>query len=110
MISIERILCPVDFSEFSRHALEYAVGMAKYYDAKVTALHVYADLPVMSPVPSLGIEGVQPISLAQIDRASVVAAAGRFAALLPGDGTVDVMVQEAPSIVDEIGLDFHSQS
>jgi nucleotide-binding universal stress UspA family protein len=102
VIVIDRILCPVDFSEFSRHALEYAVAMATYYDARVTALHVYADLPVVTAAPSLGIEGLQPVSLVEIDRAAVVAATERFAALVPGDGRVDPMVQEAPHPVDEI--------
>ena len=43
MIEIKRILCPVDFSEFSRYALDYAVAMARWYEAHVTALHVFTD-------------------------------------------------------------------
>jgi nucleotide-binding universal stress UspA family protein len=35
-----RILCPIDFSDFSRRALEYAVTLARWYGASVTALHV----------------------------------------------------------------------
>lgn len=38
--SISRILVPVDGSEDSKRALEFAVGMAKALNAKVTALHV----------------------------------------------------------------------
>jgi nucleotide-binding universal stress UspA family protein len=40
MINIRHILCPVDFSEFSRHALHHAVGLAKWYRATLTLLHV----------------------------------------------------------------------
>jgi nucleotide-binding universal stress UspA family protein len=36
----KRILCPVDFSECSMRALEYAVSMAKEADAHLTVLHV----------------------------------------------------------------------
>jgi nucleotide-binding universal stress UspA family protein len=102
MIAVERILCPVDFSEHSHHALEYAVAMADYYDAQVTALHVYADLPIATTAPSLGIEGLQPVSLAQVDRAAVVAAAERFVARVPGHGRVSVIVHEAPSAAADI--------
>ena len=40
MIKISRILCPIDFSETSQHALEHAVAVAKWYDAQIIALHV----------------------------------------------------------------------
>ena len=40
MIEIRRILCPIDFSEASRHALEHAVVLAKWYESRITALHV----------------------------------------------------------------------
>ena len=39
-MKISRILCPIDFSETSRHALEHAVAVAKWYDAQIVALHV----------------------------------------------------------------------
>ena len=31
MIEIQRILCPVDFSDHSRRALDYAVTLARWY-------------------------------------------------------------------------------
>jgi len=37
---ITRILCPVDFSEFSIRALAHAVAWARWYEAELTALHV----------------------------------------------------------------------
>jgi nucleotide-binding universal stress UspA family protein len=40
MFPITRILCPIDFSEYSRHALHHALGLADAYDAQVTAVHV----------------------------------------------------------------------
>jgi nucleotide-binding universal stress UspA family protein len=46
-IKIERILCPVDFSEFSSRALEQAVRLASWFDARVEALHV---IPFAAPV------------------------------------------------------------
>ena len=40
MVSLTRILCPVDLSEFSQRALQYAVALGRWYGAEVTALHV----------------------------------------------------------------------
>ena len=44
-IEIRRILCPTDFSEFSRRALEHAVPLARWYGARITALHVLPLVP-----------------------------------------------------------------
>lgn len=44
-ITIERILCPVDFTAFSRQALEHAAAVATWYDAQVEVLHVRPDDP-----------------------------------------------------------------
>lgn len=40
MISIKKVLCPTDFSDFSMHALTYAVSFAQQYKAKLLLLHV----------------------------------------------------------------------
>jgi CPA2 family monovalent cation:H+ antiporter-2 len=40
MLEIRRILCPVDFSDASRHAWDHAVVIAGWYRSSVTALHV----------------------------------------------------------------------
>jgi len=40
MLKIERILCPVDFSEFSARAYEYAHSLARQYRAKLFVQHV----------------------------------------------------------------------
>jgi len=39
MAGIKRILFTTDFSEFANHALKYAIGMAKVFDAELTMLH-----------------------------------------------------------------------
>ena len=40
-MTISRILCPIDFSETSAHALEQAAAVAQWYKAHLTVLHVY---------------------------------------------------------------------
>lgn len=52
MVEFRRILCPVDFSEASRHAVDHAIALAGWYGAHVTALHVM-QRPVMFEPPIL---------------------------------------------------------
>ena len=57
MLEIPRILCPIDFSEPSRHAWDHAVRIAGWYGSTVTALHVCqpgiaSDFPASSAEPS----------------------------------------------------------
>jgi len=44
MRRFSRILCPVDFSDISQHALEHALAFARWYDASVTGLFVYTPI------------------------------------------------------------------
>ena len=49
--SIEKILVPVDGSQHSNHALEYAVDLAKRYFAEICLLHVIPIMPICSSIP-----------------------------------------------------------
>ena len=53
MIEIKRILCPIDFSEYSERALEFAVRMAAWYGSTVRVVHVMPLLPP-STISALG--------------------------------------------------------
>jgi nucleotide-binding universal stress UspA family protein len=55
MASIDHVLCPIDFSESSTHALEQAAAVASWYKARLIALHVYSPLV---PVPGLPVDDV----------------------------------------------------
>ncbi len=44
-LKIDKILCPIDFSEDSKYAVKYAIGMAETFKA---TLHVMQQLPVIS--------------------------------------------------------------
>lgn len=68
MVKITSILCPVDFSASARRALEYAVGIGRWYGASVTALHVLPNLPVIDAVP---LYRGQPLVLKEQDPAAV---------------------------------------
>jgi len=83
-VNIERILCPIDFSEFSRDALDHAVALARWYGASLAVMHVI-------DVPQIAIDGVNAgneIVAPLLDRDKVADDVRNFAA--PAIGTVDV--------------------
>jgi len=49
MLKIERILCPVDFSEYSIRAYDYAYSLAKHYGAQLVVEHVVQPITVTYP-------------------------------------------------------------
>lgn len=53
MVKLETILCPIDFSDFSRDALDHAVALANWYGAGLTVMHV-VPIPTM-PLPVAGV-------------------------------------------------------
>ena len=53
-LAIKNILCPVDFSEFSRRAFQYAVGIARHFQAHIFLQHS------VHISPALFLEGTDP--------------------------------------------------
>lgn len=49
MLQIRRILCPIDFSDASRHALAHAATIARWYGSAITALHVRSAATFVNP-------------------------------------------------------------
>ncbi|HKH73364.1 MAG TPA: universal stress protein, partial [Vicinamibacterales bacterium] len=54
MLTLRRILCPIDFSESSRQALIYAKALSSWYESPLTVLHVCVDLPVFEMASPFG--------------------------------------------------------
>ena len=50
-MDIRTILCPTDFSDASRHALDHAIAIAQWYSARIVVLHVHH--PVGAAVQAL---------------------------------------------------------
>lgn len=48
----KKILCPLDFSEFTDEIMGYAVDIAKRYDAELHLLHVVPNLTYFTPYES----------------------------------------------------------
>jgi nucleotide-binding universal stress UspA family protein len=97
-----RILCAVDFSEFSRAALDRAVTLAALEGGALTVLHVNPLVTATGAVP-FGPEGPGPFGLHRFDRDEAIAALQAF---VDADGPPGVPVQfeapEAASIHGEI--------
>lgn len=53
MLRIDRILCPTDFSDFSERAYEYAISLARHYEADLYLLHVVRPVIVGYPEYSI---------------------------------------------------------
>jgi nucleotide-binding universal stress UspA family protein len=104
MIELPRILCPVDFSEFSQRALDSAFAVAQCYESTVTALHVVTPMPIATPgAYYFGSEMSQPLVLPQTDRAVVMARVEQFVqAERPPGIPVNILVEESPHIHREI--------
>ena len=59
MIRIQNILVPVNFSEASRHAAEYAASLAQTHNARLYVLHVKEPFPVHGRIVAGSLENVQ---------------------------------------------------
>lgn len=59
MINIQNILVPVNFSEASRYAAEYAASLAQAHGARLYVLHVKEPFPVHGRIVAGSLENVQ---------------------------------------------------
>ena len=93
MTEFKQILCAVDFSDISQHALDHAAAIAHWYQSRLTVLHVFTNLPAMD---------VPPLLLDDSERERLMAALRKMSAHVPRDVAVHLSVQEAESVHDEI--------
>jgi nucleotide-binding universal stress UspA family protein len=95
MMSFERILCPVDFSDPSRRALNYAVALSTWYSAPLTVLHAVANVPVFEVTAPFGPLGTPPVMLKDPDVEEERAELRRFIASAAGTPSVELVVETA---------------
>ena len=93
MITIRRILCPVEFSDHSTRALDHALAIAAWYDATVTVLHVSPVMPVAAYVSGSGLPAY--VTMTADARHALVASMRQFVAREASASTpVEVEVAE----------------
>ncbi|MGE0444421.1 MAG: universal stress protein [Vicinamibacterales bacterium] len=93
MIQIRRILCPVDFSVTSEHAVDQALVIAHWYEAGLTLLHVFATRPSLD---------LPPIVLGDADRERLLSAMRTMTARAPAGVALEYRVEEAEYVDREI--------
>jgi nucleotide-binding universal stress UspA family protein len=103
MLTIGRILCPIDFSETSMHAVDLATHVAGWYESRITGLH--AVTPLVAPYP--GLAAVDPrtdLPTQEAERRRLCGAVSQaFGAARDAGIAVDVLVnvgQPAREILD----------
>jgi len=102
-MKVTRILCPVDFSDASRQAIDEAVVVAGFYKSRISALHVLAPLTLaMTGVATTGED------VSELDRLRRLTG-HEFAAATARNIAVDVLVdvgQPAGVIVERASSRF----
>src|SRR5690349_1956753 len=93
MIEIQRILCPIDFSEHSRHALHRAAEVARWYRSHLTVLHVVSQLVTAD---------ASGVPLTDADRERLLAEMRCFAGETPPDVKIAFVLREASDVRNEI--------
>jgi nucleotide-binding universal stress UspA family protein len=93
MIQIARVLCPIDFSEASRHALDRAAAIAGWHGANLTVLNVFPIMPVMD---------LPPIALGEAGRKGIQSDMEQFTGAVPSGVMLDLRIEEAAEIQEEI--------
>ena len=121
MVPITHVLCPVDFSDFSRRALDHAIAVAKWYGSRLTVMYVHhvpmPGLALGSPLAPATVEGsvlsaAEREQLQQTLRAFTPAAAlGSLAvefALAEGDVAREILAQA--QLADMVVMGTHGLS
>ena len=93
MIEIRRVLCPIDFSEYSRHALHHAMEVARWYRSNLTVLHVVSQL-VTADGPG--------VPLSDADRDQLLAEMRCFTGEVPPEVQVAFVLRQASDVRNEI--------
>ncbi len=89
MSRFTHVLCPVDFSNVSQHALDHAAAIAHRDQARLTVLYVFANLPSMD---------VPPLVLSPAERERIRVDLRRMCATIPASVQTDLRVLEAERV------------
>lgn len=109
-LRLQRILLPVDFSECSRKALQYAVSFARQFHAEVVLLHVVEVVPVEGHTVAVEIREEAARQLSEW-RKEIVSRATVKAVVTEAHSAHEAIVEAArESNVDMIVLGTHGRT
>ena len=120
MIEMRNILCPVDFSDNSKHALEHAIAIAHRYGSRVTLLYVCPGVPAFAYAGTTPM--LDPFVLTDADRERLTTELQQFAdsgprsrirlqhAVREGDAVSEILAEAASVKADLVALGTHGRS
>jgi len=95
----EKILCPVDFSESSDRALDYALALAKRHGGRVSVLHV---LPTVLADPEIYPYLTEPVLASDEARDRAYRRLGDFVHRALADGIGAEVILEDGEVIEEV--------
>jgi nucleotide-binding universal stress UspA family protein len=95
----QKILCPVDFSESSDRALDYALALAKRHEGNVAVMHV---LPTVLADPEMYPYLTEPVLASAEARDRAYRRLGDFVHRALSDGIGAEVILEDGDVVDEV--------
>jgi nucleotide-binding universal stress UspA family protein len=109
MIDIRSIVCPIDFSDFSRLAFDHAMAIAHRYESTITAVHVCPPMPTLAY--GTGMPSVPPMILTADERQQVLLDLRRFIAVESGPGLhIHAVVREGNAVREILAEAAHRQA
>lgn len=119
-IRIDLVLCPVDFSRNSEHALRYALAFASSYDAELLLLHVVEipvhafpgvpGIPEVPPHVTVNIEERAAAELAALEERIRAEHANTRSELVTGTPFLEIITVAREANVDLIVMGTHGRS
>jgi nucleotide-binding universal stress UspA family protein len=117
MVEFRNILCPTDFSDFSHRALAHAVALARWYESRLTILHVVplatplaAFPPVFSPSLPLRPRDLPRAEMEAFARPACAAGIAPHLKLIEGAVTPEILAEAEESRSDLIVMGTHGRS
>lgn len=114
MIEINNVLCPVDFSDLSRRALDHATAVAKWYSAQLTLLHVHLvpkpALPPFAPEPEAFVSPMRGQLQQSLEAWAQEAAKGLSTDCLVAEGDVVDEILAGAQSADMLVMGTHGRS
>jgi nucleotide-binding universal stress UspA family protein len=104
MKNVQKILVPVDFSENSAQALEYAAKLARLFGATVEVLHVWS-VPALLPQETLVVAGSDAVKLIDLVQKRAEAELSTFVSHAADRGAVVTRTRAEPGIASRVILD-----
>jgi nucleotide-binding universal stress UspA family protein len=100
MISIEKIVLPVDLSDRSKVAAGEARSLAKLFGAEVVVVYVMAPIPIYGG----GLEMAPPVNWYELQRPAVMGRLAPFVAAELGDVPVKTVIREGDAAAEIIAV------